>query len=109
MQLAEKSDGQDMCTRGPQKNGGTNFALPEFLLFLHQRNGVAMDCVGDLVTQRSGELVRIFYEIQERIDDIHVAARSCERLRLTFLNEVELKRVVVSRLSRFVNTVSTRP
>src|SRR5579864_4848718 len=89
-----------MCTRGTQKNGGSDFPLLDLLLLFHQRHGVVMDGVGDLVTQGPGELVRILHEIQERIDNIYVAARGRKRVWLSFMNQIELERVVISWLSR---------
>jgi hypothetical protein len=83
---------------GPQKNGGPDFPLFQFSVLLHQGHSVVMDRVSDLVANGSGELVTVLNEIQERIDDIHVAARSCERIRLRFMNETKLERIVISRL-----------
>jgi len=67
-----------------------------------------MDGVGYLMTQGSGELLRILYEIQQRIDNVHVPARSCERVWLSFVYQVELERMVVSRLRRSGNGVCNR-
>jgi hypothetical protein len=98
MQLPEKSDRQHVRGSGAQKNGSSDFPLRDLLPLLHQLHGVAMDGVGDLVAQGASELVGILYEIQKRIDNIDVAARCGERVWLSFMDQVKLKRVVVSRL-----------
>src|SRR5208282_181403 len=100
MQLAKKKDSQHVRASGAKENGSSDFSSLEFVLFLHQRHGVVMDGVGNLVTQRSREFFGILNEIQQRVDDIHVAAWSCERVRLSFMHQVELERVVVPRLRR---------
>src|SRR5271157_1944144 len=105
MQLANESDGQYMRKRGAQENGSSDFSFCDFLALLHQRHCVVMNGVGNLVTQRSGELFRVLYEIQERIDDVHIAARGCECVWLSFVNQIKLERVVVSRLRRSGNGV----
>jgi hypothetical protein len=40
-----------MRTSRAKKNSGSDFTRFDFLLLLHQGNGVVMDGVGDLVTQ----------------------------------------------------------
>src|SRR5579864_8378294 len=91
MKFAKQKDRQHVRPRRTQKNGGPYFPLLKSLFLLHQGHGVMMNRVRDLVAQRSSKLVRIFHEIQERIDDIYVAARSREGVRLLFVNQVELK------------------
>ena len=76
MEPPDQGDRQHFGEIGAQKHGRSDLPLRDFLLLLHQCHRVVMDGVGDLVTQRSGKLVSILYEIQERIDDVHVAARS---------------------------------
>src|SRR5579864_3886010 len=98
VQFAEKQDCQNVCTRGPQKDRGSDFALFEPLILFHQSYGVVMNCVGDFMAQRSGELVRVLYEVQERIDYVDISAWSCERIRLSFVNDIKLERMVISRL-----------
>src|SRR4029077_17576190 len=56
MKLAEQKDGEYVRTSRAQKNGSSDFPLFQLLLFLHQRDGVVMDGVRDLVTQSSGKL-----------------------------------------------------
>src|SRR5271170_685748 len=100
MQLAQQQDGQQVRPRWTQKNRGPDFPPFQSLILFHQRHRVVMNGVGDLVTQRSGKLVGVLYEIEKRIDDIHVAARSCECVRLSFVNQVKLEWMVVSWLRR---------
>src|SRR6202166_2580923 len=63
MQLAKQKDGQHMCTSRSQENGRPDFPRLDSLLLLHQRHGIVVDGVGNFMTQRSGEFVRILYEI----------------------------------------------
>src|SRR5271157_5797222 len=98
MELPDQEDSQDLSAIGAQEDGSSDFPFPDSLLLLHQRYGVVMNGVGDLVTERASELVRISYEIQKRIDHIHVAARSCECIRLLFMNQIELERMIVAGL-----------
>jgi hypothetical protein len=49
MQLAQEKDGQHMRTSGTQKKGGSDFPLLQSFFLFHQRHGVVMDGVRDLV------------------------------------------------------------
>ncbi len=51
-------------------------------------------------------LLLVFYEVEERIDDINVAARSCKGVRLRFMNQVELEGMVISGLCGLNNRIS---
>src|SRR5260370_32923413 len=51
-------------------------------------------------------LLLVFYEVEERIDDINVAARSCKGVRLRFMNQVELEGMVISALCGLNNRIS---
>jgi hypothetical protein len=50
-----------------------------------------MDGMGNLVAQCSSKLVSVSNEIQERIDDVDVAAWGGERVWLSCMNQVELE------------------
>jgi len=67
-----------------------------------------MDGVRDLVTQSSGKLLCVLHEVKERIHNIHVAAGSCESVRLRFVNQIKPERVVVARLRRLRNGIGNR-
>ena len=60
------------------------------------------------MTQCSGELLLVLYEIQQRIHDIYVAARSCEGVRLRFVNQIELEGMVIAGLRRLCDGVRNR-
>ncbi|HET7893486.1 MAG TPA: hypothetical protein VFL34_18300 [Candidatus Sulfotelmatobacter sp.] len=109
MELAEQKDGEHVRTSRAQKNSSSDFPLFQLSLFLHQRHGVVMDGVRDLVTQSSGKLLGVLHEVKERIDNIHVAAGSCESVRLRFVNQVKLERVVVARLRSLRNGIGDVP
>jgi hypothetical protein len=68
MRLSEQKDGEHVRTSRAQKNGSSDFPLFQLLLFLHQRDGVVMDGVRDLVTQSSSKLLCVLHEVKERID-----------------------------------------
>jgi hypothetical protein len=108
MQFAQQKNGQQMRASGTKKNGCPDFPPLQALVFFHQGYGVVMDGVGDLVAKGAREFLPVLYEIQKRIDNIHVAARSRERVRLRFMNQVELERVVVLRLRGLGNGVGNR-
>ena len=57
------------------------------------------------MTEGSSELLLALYEMQQRIDDIDVASRSCKGIRLRLVNEVELERMIVARLCCLGNSV----
>ena len=67
-----------------------------------------MDCVGDLVAECSSELVAVFHEIKKRIDDVYISARSCERIRLRFVNQIELERMAIFWLRRASDRIGKR-
>src|SRR4029077_4367108 len=108
MQLSEQKDGEHVRTSRAQKNGSSDFPRFQLVLFLHQRDGVMMDGGRDLVTQSSGELLGVLHKVKQRIDNINVAAGSCEGVRLRFVNQVKLERVVVARLRSLRNGVGNR-
>src|SRR6266849_1515641 len=100
MEFAQKKYRQQVGAGRTQNNGSSDFPLLQLLVLLHQGDCVAVDGVGDLVTKCPRELFAILYEVQERIDYIHVSAGSRERIRLSFMNQVELERMVISGLRR---------
>ncbi len=57
------------------------------------------------MTQRAGELLLVFYEVQERVHDINVATRSSEGVRLRFVNQIELEGMVIAGLCCLSNGV----
>jgi hypothetical protein len=95
-------------TTWAQKHGSTRFPPLEFLLLLDQRHRVVMDRVRNFMAKRSCELFRILYEIEERIDDIYIAAWRSECIRMSFVDQIKLKGVVVSRLSEPRDRVRNR-
>ena len=68
-----------------------------------------MDRVGDFVTQSASEFVGVLHEVQQRIDDINVPTRGGKRVRLRFVNQIELEGMVVSRLRRSRDGLRNRP
>src|SRR5260221_4599574 len=61
------------------------------------------------MAKSSRELLSVLYEIEERIHDVHIAARGREGVRLSFVDQVELERMVVSGLSDPGDGVRDRP
>jgi len=61
------------------------------------------------VTERSGELLRVLYEIEERVHDVDISARDRERIRLSFVDQVEFEGVVVLWLRGPADSISDRP
>ena len=58
------------------------------------------------MTERTGELFSALDEIHQRIHDVDIPAWSPESIRLFFVNQIELERMVVSRLRCLRNGVS---
>src|SRR5215467_6206811 len=98
MQLPKQKDGEDMRPSRSHKHRSSNLPLLDLRLLFHQRDRVVVNGVGNFMAKRAGELFRVLYEIEERIHYIHVPARGCECVRLSLMDEVELKRMVVSGL-----------
>src|SRR5260370_7596403 len=98
-----------MRTRRAQKDGRSDFPLPDFLLLLHQLHGVVMDGVGNLVAESSRELLRVLDEIEKRIHDIHVATRRCESIWLSFVDQIELEGTVVPLLRHSADALPNTP
>src|SRR5208283_2420097 len=94
MQIAQERYGQ----RVAKKNGGSDLPRCHSLSLFRQLHRVVMDRVGNLVTQSAGEFIGVFHEVQERIDHVDIAAWSRESVGLSFMDEIELEWVVVSRL-----------
>ena len=86
------------AAEGPKRMAAPIFPLRDLLPLLHQLHRVMMDGMGDLVTQSAGEFIGVFHEVQERIDHVDIAAWSRESIGLSFMDEIELEGVVVSRL-----------
>ncbi len=63
---------------GPRSSAAAISPLLDLLFLLHQGDGIAMDGMRDLVTERSRELLLILHEIQERIHHVYIAAGSCK-------------------------------
>src|SRR5258707_7414073 len=78
-----------------QDHGSPDFPPYRSLVLLHQIDAIAMNGVRNLVAERSGELLGVLHEIEERIHDVDISARDCKRIRLSFVDQVEFERMVV--------------
>jgi hypothetical protein len=67
-----------------------------------------MDGVRDFMAKSSGEMLRVLYEVEERIDHVHIAARGRERVRLSFVDQIKLERMVVAGLRDASDGISDR-
>ena len=54
------------------------------LLFVEAVHGIAVNGVRDFVAKSTRQLLGVLHKIEQRVDDIDVAARGCERIGLGF-------------------------
>ena len=67
-----------------------------------------MDRVGELVTDRARELFLVFYEIEQLVHHVDIAPRRRKRIRLRFVDQVELEGQTVAGLRRAGDVVRQR-
>src|SRR5258705_5822175 len=100
MELADQRDREDVRGRRAEQHRGTYLTPLDAALLLDERHRVVMDGMRHLVADRSGELLGVLDEIEERVGDVDVAARRRERVRRRLVPEIELERAAVVRLGR---------
>src|SRR5215469_13637040 len=105
MQLTDQQDREDVGSSRAHEYRSADLALLDFLLLLHEFDGIVVDCVRDLVTQRPRKLLFVLHKVQERIHDKYIATRCGEGVRLSFVNQVKPEWVVIAWLSDLSNGV----
>src|SRR6478736_4770479 len=95
MKLSNQRNREQVRRRWTEKNRRAQRSLLEFLILLEQFHRVVMNRVRHLMAERSGELLVVLDEIQQRIGDVNVAARRRKCIRLLLVDEIELEWMVV--------------
>src|SRR5215472_16825778 len=105
MQLTDQQDREDMGSSRAHEYRSADLALLDSLLFLHEFDGIVVDCMRDLMTQRPRKLLLVLHKLHERIHDKYITARCGECVWLLFVNQIKPERVVISWLSGLSNGV----
>jgi len=98
MQIADHLNGEHLRQRWPQQQRGADFSPFDPLLFLKAVHGVTVDRVRDLVAQGPRQLLGVFHEIEQRVDNEDVAARRRERVGMGLVDDEKLEGVIVAGL-----------
>jgi hypothetical protein len=108
MQVSDQENGKNVGARWPEQYGGLDLVPFDSVALLHKSDAVAMNGVGDFMAQRTRELLGVLHEVLQRIHDIDVAAWRCESIGLRFVDDEELERMRITRLSHPRNRVRYR-
>ena len=99
-QLPDQRDRQQVRASRAEEYRRPDLPPRDLPLLVDQRHRIAVNGVRHLVTNRSGQLFGVLDEVQQRIGHVHIAACGCKGIRLRLVHEIELERMVVSRLGR---------
>lgn len=86
MQITEQSNRENVGACRPEQYGGLDLVAFDCVPLLHEGDAVPMNGARDFMAESPGQLLGVFYEIEQRIHDIDVAARRGESVRLPFVN-----------------------
>jgi hypothetical protein len=96
MKLSEQGDGENVGPRRPQQYRRLDLVPFDSVRLRHELDAVLVDRVGDLMAQRSRQLLSVLDEVEQRVHDIDIATRCRKGVRLGFVDDVELERVGVA-------------
>jgi hypothetical protein len=80
-----------MGALGTQQYRRLDLVAFDLTVLLRKRDGVAVERVRDFMAEGSGELLGVFHEIEQGIDDIDTAARRRKGIGLGFVHQEELE------------------
>src|SRR5262245_3906715 len=98
MQFSEQCNREQVGAGWAKQYRGSDFAALDLALLFNQRHRVVMNRMRELVTQRSGKLLRVLDEVHQRVGHVDVATWSGKGIRLVLVHEVELEGMGIARL-----------